>query len=126
MKNLIRKWLGINNDIVAISADITTLVQQDQANAMHTYQLFHAMPFAAGALGLTAKTAASLTQPNGIQANSFGALLMGILIEARQGNSQLQLEGEVSEEIRNALTGRGFKVEEHEGSGGKSTFVLWT
>jgi hypothetical protein len=126
MKHIFRNWLGINEDVQAIAADMNMLHERSEGTAMQVFELFHAMPFAAGAIGLTAKDAARLTQPNGIQANSLTAMLMGILLNARQGHSLMQVTGTLSDDVREALIKRGFKVEDTEGTGGKTTHILWT
>jgi hypothetical protein len=126
MKNIFRNWLGINEDVQHIAADMNMLLERHESTALQVFELFHAMPFAAGAISLTAKDAARLTQPNGIQANSLTAILMGILLHARQGQSLMQVTGILSDDVREALTKRGFKVEDTEGTGGKTTHILWT
>lgn len=126
MKNLLRKWLGINEDVHAIASDMNMLHERNQATALQVFELFHAMPFASAAISLTAKDAAMLTSPDGIQANSLTAMLMGILLNARQGNSVMQVTGELSPAVRQTLERRGFKVEDTEGTGGKTTHILWT
>ena len=78
MKDFIRNWLGINADLQAVAADVNTLLERSDTQARQSYEIFHALPFVAGALMLTAKDAAAITQPHGIQANSLPALLMGI------------------------------------------------
>jgi hypothetical protein len=84
------------------------------------------MPFASAAISLTAKDAAMLTVPEGIQANSLTAILMGILLNARQGKSLMEVTGELSTKVREVLEKRGFKIEDTEGTGGKVTHILWT
>jgi hypothetical protein len=126
MKNIFRTWLGINEDVRDIAADIRTLDERTQQQAMQTFELFHALPFVSGTVSLTAKDAAGLTQPQGVQANSLWAVLVGIIMKARQGASQLQLEGELPEDVRAALTKRGFQVEDVTGTAGTSTFVIWS
>jgi hypothetical protein len=126
MKNVFRKWLGINEDVEAIAADMNMLHERGQSTALQVFELFHAMPFASAAIGMTAKDAAMLTAPDGIQANSLTAILMGILLNARQGNSVMQVVGELSDTVRATLEKRGFKVEDTEGTGGKVTHILWT
>jgi hypothetical protein len=125
MKNVFRNWLGINEDVQAIASDMNMLHDRNQSTALQVFELFHAMPFASAAIGLTAKDAAMLTSPDGIQANSLTAILMGILLHARQGNSVMQVTGELSEHVREVLTKRGFKIEDTEGTGGKVTHILW-
>lgn len=126
MKNIFRNWLGINEDVQAIAADMNMLHERGQATALQVFELFHAMPFASAAISMTAKDAAMLTSPEGIQANSLTAILMGILLNARQGNSVMQVTGELSEKVRTVLEKRGFKIENTEGTGGKVTHILWT
>ena len=126
MKNVIRNWLGINEDMRNIAADMNTLDERSRQQALHTFELFHALPFVSGTVSLTAPDAAKLTQPHGVQANSLWAVLVGIIIKARQGESQLQVEGELPGDVRDALVKRQFKIEEHTGTGGASTFIIWT
>lgn len=126
MKNRIRNWLGINDDMRGIAADMQVLDERTQTQAMHTFELFHALPFAAGTISLTANDAARLTQPHGVQANSLWAVLTGIIMRARQGESRLQVEGELPQDVRDALVKRGFKVEDVTGTGGTSSFIIWT
>lgn len=126
MKNILRNWLGINEDVQAIAADMNMLHEHGQSTAFQVFELFHAMPFASAAISMTAKDAAMLTSPDGIQANSLTAMLMGILLNARQGHSLMQVTGELSDEVRAALTKRGFRIEDTEGTGGKVTHILWT
>ena len=126
MKNFFRNWLGINEDVRDIAADIKTLDERTQQQAMHTFELFHALPFAAGTVGLTSADAARLTQPHGVQANSLWAVLTGIIMKARQGQSQLEVEGELPADVREALTKRGFKVEDFTGTAGTNSYIIWS
>jgi hypothetical protein len=126
MKNKFRTWLGINEDVAAIAADMKTLDERTRQQAMHTFELFHALPFVSGTVSLTAADAARITQPHGVQANSLWAVLIGIIIKARQGESQLQVEGELPQDVRDALVKRKFKVEEQTGTAGTSSFIIWT
>lgn len=125
MKNIFRDWLGINEDVKAIAADMNMVHEHGQSLALQVFELFHAMPFASAAIGMTAKDAAMLTTPDGIQANSLTAILMGILLNARQGKSVMQVSGELPETVRKILTQRGFKVEDTVGTGGTATHILW-
>ena len=126
MKNLLRKWLGIEEDVINISADMQMLGERTETTAIQVFELFHAMPYAAAAMSVTAADAAKLTLPAGIQANSLGAVLMGVILNARQGNSQMEVVGTLPDSVRDILIARGFKVEETEGTGGKMTHILWT
>ena len=126
MKNILRNWLGINEDVHAIASDMNMLHEHGQNTALQVFELFHAMPFASAAISMTAKDAAMLTSPDGIQANSLTAMLMGILLNARQGRSLMEVTGELSADVRTALEKRGFKIEDTEGTGGKVTHILWT
>ena len=123
----IRSWLGIDADIENISKDMHMLLERSDNNALNLFELFHAIPFSAGILSLTASTAARLTQPGGgIEANSITAILTGILLNARQGNSVMEIVGELPEEVRKALVNRGFEVQDSESDKGKMTHILWT
>lgn len=124
--NVLRNWLGINEDMQAIAADMHMVHEQGQKTALQVFELFHAMPFASATIGITAKDAAMLTSPEGIQANSLTAILMGILLNARQGHSLMQVTGDLSDGVRATLEKRGFKIEETEGTAGKVTHILWT
>lgn len=126
MKNILRNWLGINEDVHAIASDMNMLHEHGQNTALQVFELFHAMPFASAAISMTAKDAAMLTAPDGIQANSLTAMLMGILLNARQGRSLMEVTGELSADVRTALEKRGFEIEDTEGTGGKVTHILWT
>ena len=126
MKNIFRNWLGINEHVRAIAADMHMVHEHGQSTALQVFELFHAMPFASAAISMTAKDAAMLTSPEGIHANSLTAILMGILLNARQGKSVMEVTGELSDHVRNTLIKRGFKVEDTEGTGGKTIHILWT
>lgn len=126
MKNFLRKWLGINDDMVAVSQDINQLVSLNQAQMQDTFEIFHALPFTAAIVRLTAKDANMLTEPNGIQANSLPALLCGVVIKARQGENQLEVPGELSQEVRDELVKRKFKVEEFSGTKGVANYIIWS
>lgn len=125
MKNTFRNWLGINEDVQAIAKDMHMVHDHSQSIALQVFELFHAMPFASAAISMTAKDAAMLTSPDGIQANSLTAILMGILLNARQGKSVMEVTGILPETVRTTLEKRGFKVEDTEGTGGKTTHILW-
>ena len=125
--NVFRNWLGINKDVENISKDMHMLLERIDTNSLHTFELFHAVPFASGILSLSAKMAAAITEPaGGIQANSLAAILTGIVLNARQGNSVMEVTGELPQDIRDALTKRGFVIEDSEGQHGKSVHILWT
>lgn len=125
MKNIFRNWLGINEDVQNIAKDMHMVHDQGQSIALQVFELFHAMPFASAAISMTAKDAAMLTTPDGIQANSLTAILMGILLNARQGKSVMEITGVLPDTVRATLEKRGFKVEDTEGTGGKTTHILW-
>jgi hypothetical protein len=122
MKNLLRKWLGINEDVQAIASDMNMLLERSEETSLYLFEMFHAMPFSAIVLGITAKDARQLTQPGGPAANSLNAILMGVVSRARQGNSYLQLQGELEETVKDTLIKRGFTVTEENGT----TNILWT
>lgn len=126
MKNAIRKWLGVSNleDVVLNHAN--QIEAKLGALGLNTYEIFHALPFVSGTMLLTAADAAKLTMPEGVTENSLPALLTGIIAQARQGRSAMQIQGTLPDAVRASLVKRGFKVEDQEGSGGKATFVLWT
>lgn len=126
MKNFLRKWLGINEDMEAVAQDINQLLKLEQTTSTQLFGVFHALPFMANVLHLRARDAVAMTAPTMIEPNSLPVLLMGVTINARLGQSSFEVSGTVSDEVRAALTFRGFKVEEHEGTGGKSTFIIWT
>ena len=126
LRNFIRKWLGINDDMVAVSQDIDQLLKLEQTTSTQLFGIFHALPFIANVLHLQARDAAMITAPTMVEANSLPVLLMGVTINARLGMSSFEVTGEIPAKVREALEARQFKVEEHEGTGGKSTFIIWT
>jgi hypothetical protein len=126
MKNFFRNWLGLNEDMKAVANDVNILVERTEQQALRLFEIFHTLPFASGAMMLTAKDAAHMTVPEGIMANELPALLTGIISNARQGHDYFQVDGELRLEVRDSLLRRGFRIEDQEGSGGKSTFILWT
>lgn len=126
MKNFIRKWLGINDDMQAISQDITLLHKDAQNTSTQLFGIFHGLPFMSNVLHLQAKDAAAITDPSVIQRNNLPSLLLGVIINARLGQSSFEVTGELTDTVAAQLRNRGFKVEDHEGSGGKSTFIIWT
>jgi hypothetical protein len=126
MKNFLRKWLGINADVAAISHDITLLHNDNQMQASQMFGIFQALPWISNVRFLNAQDAASITTPSMIEPNALDVLLLGVTINARLGQSSFEVQGVVNDSVRATLIARGFKVEEHEGTGGKSTFILWT
>jgi len=126
MKNIIRKWLGVAHLEQVVLHQANAAEENLQAQRLQVYEMFHALPFIGGAMVLTAADAVKLTMPEGVPPNGLPALLVGVIAAARQGNSYLQVEGDLSEAVANALTKRGFRLETQEGTAGKSTFILWT
>ena len=126
MKNAIRKWLGITNLENVVLQQANDQTEKLAYIARNGYEMFHSLPFVAGAMVLTAADAAKLTVPEGITENNLPALLVGIIAAARQGDSSMEVAGELPAPVREALERRGFKVEDHTGSAGKFTFILWT
>lgn len=126
MKHLIRTWLGISTIEDVVLREANRAEENLQAERLKMYELFHTLPFVGGALSLTAADAAKLTAPEGVPQNGLPALLVGVIGAARQGNSSLEVEGDISQAVADALIRRGFKLETLEGTGGKSTFILWT
>ena len=126
MKQFLRNWLGITEDVTDIARDINTLGKDAHQLSQQVFSIFHAMPFAAGTMYLTAQDAAKLVSPAEVQANSLPVILLGIVINSRMGMSSFEVTGELPEAVRNTLINRGFKVEEHEGTQAKSTFIIWT
>jgi hypothetical protein len=126
MKNFFRNWLGLNEDMKAVANDVNILVERTEQQALRLFEVFHTLPFASGAMMLTAADAARMTLPEGVLPNELPALLTGVIANARQGNSYFEVDGELRLEVRDALLRRGFKVEDQEGSGGKATFIMWT
>lgn len=125
-KKVLRDWLYITNDMQAIATDIHTLDNQSKEIMSKVFEIFHAVPFAAGVNSLSAKDAVRLTQAGGVQANSLTGILMGIVTAARQGESYIRVNGELSNEVRTALSRRGFEFEEQGEGDNKGTFILWT
>lgn len=126
LKNFLRNWLGITSDMEAVSADMHMLADHDNDILVKVFEIFHAVPYAAGVPQLTAKDAAKLTNPNGIEANSLIAVLLGILIAARQGGSYLQVNGALDNAVQTTLERRGFKFEEREEGDKKIVFIIWS
>lgn len=125
IRNWIRDYLGVTEELQNISKVFDSMGAGLKHVEKTTFELFQAMPYAAAIYPLTAKDAAAITVPQ-IMANSLPALLTGILMNARMGNSAMQIEGELSPEVREALEARGFKVEENQGAKETGLFVLWT
>lgn len=122
----LRVRLGLNEDIQGIAQDIQTLGKSVEKLQQDMFTLFHALPFTAGVLSLTAADAAKFVTPN-IEQNALIPLLTSIVIATRQGQSSLQIIGELDPKVRSQLEKRGFKVEDVSGSGdNKGLFILWT
>ena len=122
----LRVRLGLNEDIQGIAQDIQTLGKSVEKLQQDMFALFHALPFTAGVLSLTAADAAKFVTPN-IEQNALIPLLTSIVIATRQGQSSLQIIGELDPKVRSQLEKRGFKVEDVSGSGdNKGLFILWT
>jgi hypothetical protein len=122
----LRIRLGLNEDIQGIGQDIQTLGKSVEKLQQDMFTLFHALPFTAGVLSLTAADAAKFVAPN-IEQNALIPVLTFIVIATRQGQSSLQIIGELDPKVRIQLEKRGFKVEEVQGSGdNKGLFILWT
>jgi hypothetical protein len=127
MKNWIRNWLGINQDMQYVAQDITKIVKISESLNSDVFGIFHALPFAAGILTMKAKDAASFVNPNVMEPNGLYSVLINILIAARQGHSYMQVEDKMSSFVRKNLEQRGFKIEETNGTNDvKGLFVLWT
>jgi hypothetical protein len=113
MKDWIRNWLGINQDMQHVAQDITKLVKISESLNSDVFGIFHALPFTAGILTM---------EPNGLY-----SVLINILIAARQGHSYMQVEDKMSSFVRKQLEQRGFKIEETVGTNeAKGLFILWT
>lgn len=123
----IRTWLAVNHDMGNVSEDITKLADGYNTVNKTIFDMFHALPFAAGILSLTAKDAAKYTNPNVMEQNALLPLLISIVMAMRQGDSSLQINGVLSDDVRKELTFRGFKIEDTTGSNDNTgTFILWT
>lgn len=126
MKHWIRNWLGINEDFQNAAKDIQNLDGALSRTNEDVFAMFHAMPFGAGIMTMTAVDAAKFFNAS-TQGNSLITLLTAILFATRMGQSSLQVTGELPEIIRKQLEKRGFKVEEVQGSNdNKGLFILWT
>lgn len=126
MKQFLRNWLGITEDMIAVAQDVNTLAKDAEKQSQQLFSIFHVLPFTAGIMFMTAKDAAQLVQPTEVAANSLPVILLGIGINARMGQSAFEVSGVLPESVRTTLVERGFKVEEHEGTEKKSTFIIWT
>lgn len=126
MKNLIRKWLGLPEDYRAIADDIGRLHEALEGTGRQLFEVFHAMAFSPGILKLTAKDAATFTTKTMTPANSAIAILTGIVMAARQGQSYLQVTGELPAETRSMLEARGFVIQEFQGTESSGLNILWT
>jgi hypothetical protein len=128
--NWITHWLrnrtGVNEDMQHIAGDIQTLAKSVEKLHQDLFTMFHALPFTAGVLTLTAADAAKFIAPS-IEQNGLISLLTSIVLATRQGQSSLQVVGEMDPKVRIQLEKRGFKVEEIQGSDdNKGLFILWT
>lgn len=126
MKQIIRNWLGITDDVTAIAADIVQLHKDQTMTGTQLFGIFQALPWLSNVRFLNAQDAASITGPSMVEPNALDVLLLGVTINARLGASSFEVTGPISDSVRATLLARGFKVEEHEGTGGKSTFIIWT
>lgn len=126
MKQFFRKWLGLDDDMKAVAQDITQLHNDQTMTSTQLFGIFQALPWMSNVRFLNAQDAASITGPPMVEPNSLDVLLLGVTINARLGQSSFEVSGAVSDSVRAVLIARGFKVEEHEGTGGKSTFIIWT
>lgn len=123
----IRGFLGINDDVQAIAKDMNTLAATGNKIGIDVFELFHTLPFTASILSLSAADAAKFVNPTVNEQNMLLPILTAIVMQARQGNSTLQVNGTLSDTVRAQLLKRGFKVEDVDGSNeNKSMFVLWT
>jgi len=130
MKRLInwfRTILGINQDIENVAKDITTLAMSFDKLNQDVFAIFNTLPFSSGILKMTAADAAKITNPMAMEQNALLPLLTAIALSARQGQSSLQVNGELSTVVSFQLKERGFKIEEVQGANdNEGLFILWT
>lgn len=137
IQGFFRGLLGVNDDMLLVRNDFTKLIEEftklgDNFNTINTdlWSVFNGLPFAASIQSMSAADAAALTNPKVIEGNSLLGVLTSILLAARQGHSQLQVFNGLGDEVRKALTKRGFRIEDPVGSekaGGQvATFITWT
>jgi len=118
---------GINADMQTVAQDFTRMVDHHDTLNKTVFDIFQALPFTAGILSLKASDAAKLVNPTVMVQNELVPLLTSIVLSARQGDSSLQVGGDITPAVREELRRRGFKVEDVTGSkDNKGTFILWT
>lgn len=126
----LRRFLGINNDIAAVSQDITQIVSLFDGINKDIFNIFHALSYADTIKNLTAANAAKWTNPNVGSPNALLTILTHIALAMRQGESYLQVPGEIPEKTAGELKARGFRIEETVGStesgNAKGVFVVWS
>jgi hypothetical protein len=126
-RDFVRNLLGINEDMQAIAADMNNLATSLNKVGQDVFESFHALPFAASILAVSAEAASKMVNVGVGQPNQLLPILTAIVMQARQGNSTLQIHGKLDDIVRAALLKRGFKVEDVQGSNDNTgTFVLWT
>lgn len=127
VRDYFRDLLGINTDVRDIAADMNNLGASLNKVGQDVFELFHTLPFSIGILNLKASDAAKFVNPNVGQQNLLIPVLTGIVMQCRMGQSSLQIQGTLSDDVRGELLKRGFKVEDLTGSNDNTgTFVLWT
>lgn len=126
----LRRFLGINNDMTAVSQDITQLVALLDNVNKDVFNIFHGLPYASAVINLTAANASKWTNPKVGVPNGLLTILTHIVLAMRQGESYLQVPGEIDEKVAGELKARGFRIEETVGSdesgGHKGLFVVWS
>jgi hypothetical protein len=126
-RDFVRNLLGINEDMQAIAGDMNNLAGSMNKVGQDVFELFHSLPFSVAILSLSAQDAAKLVNPGVSQPNMLLPILTAIVMQARQGNSNLQVQGKLPDDVRSSLLKRGFKVEDVQGSNDNvGTFILWT
>jgi hypothetical protein len=126
----LRRFLGINNDMTAVSQDITQIVALLDNVNKDVFNIFHGLPYASAVINLTAANASKWTNPKVGVPNGLLTILTHIVLAMRQGESYLQVPGEIDEKVAGELKARGFRIEETVGSteagGGKGLFIVWS
>jgi hypothetical protein len=130
IQDKLRRALGINNDLTAISQDITKLVEMHDSLAKDVFNIFHGLPYVNAIINLNAANASKWTNPNVGQPNGLLLILTHIALAMRQGESYLRVPGEIHEKVASELKARGFRIEETVGSNesgnDKGLFVVWS
>jgi hypothetical protein len=126
----LRSFLGIDADMKAVSQDITQLVALLDSVNKDVFNIFHGLPYANTVINLTAANASKWTNPRVGIPNGLMTILTHIVLAMRQGESYLQVPGEIDAKVAAELKARGFRIDETDGSaesgGQKGLFIVWS